>query len=96
MRDIIRPDFRFGNPTGDRLGDVKTISFMDANYGGSNRTENGAAVEARAHKVHKDYLKAARKADSKWNNTPQNVVGPIESRLKRIWHCPPLRLRLPR
>ena len=30
------------------------------------------------------YLKTAREADSKWNNTPQNAVGPIESRLNEF------------
>ena len=27
---IIRPDFLFGNPAGDRLGDVKTISSTES------------------------------------------------------------------
>ena len=77
----------YQNPTGDRLGDVKTISFTVSNYGGDNRTKNGAAVEAKANKVHNEYdtyLEKARKADIKWNNTPQNAVGPIESRLNEF------------
>ena len=60
------------------------IQSFNINYGGSKRTENGAAVEAKAHTVHNDYLKTAREADSKWNNTPQNAVGPIESRLNEF------------
>ena len=84
VRDLIRPDFLFKKPTGDRIGDVKTISFTVSNYGGINRTKNGAAVEHRANKVHKEYLDKARKADIKWNNTPQNAIGPIESRLNEF------------
>jgi hypothetical protein len=84
VRDLIRPDFLFKKPTGDRIGDVKTISFTASNYGGANRTKNGAAVENKANKVHKEYLDKARKADIKWNNTPQNAIGPIESRLNEF------------
>ena len=84
VRDLIRPDFLFKTPTGDRIGDVKTISFTASNYGGANRTKNGAAVENKANKVHKEYLDKARKADIKWNNTPQNAIGPIESRLNEF------------
>ena len=36
------------------------------------------------NKVHNEYLEKARKADIKWNNTPQNAVGPIESRLNEF------------
>ena len=67
-----------------RIGDVKTISFTVSNYGGVNRTKNGAAVEHKANKVHKEYLEKARKADIKWNNTPQNAIGPIESHLNEF------------
>ena len=30
VRDLIRPDFLLKNPTGDRLGDVKTISSTES------------------------------------------------------------------
>ena len=83
-REIIQPDFLFQRATGAYLGDVKTISFTTSNYGGRKRTEPHLAVNTRARKVHKEYLNKAKAADRKWNNTPQNAVGPIELRLNEF------------
>ena len=83
-RDLIVPDLLLKNSTGDRLADVKTLSHTANNYGGRKRFENGAAVNARASRVHQEYRRKARAADRKWNNTPQNAVGPIESRLNEF------------
>ena len=82
-REILQPDFLFHSPTGPFIGDVKTISY-GANYDGQKHTVPHLAVNTRACRVHKEYLKKAKAADAKWNNTPQNAVGPIEVRLNEF------------
>ena len=82
--DIMRPDFLLNNPTGPRIGDVKTIAHCGTNYAGRKRTEPHLAVDTRARKVAKDYRRIARAADRKWNNTPENAVGPVECRLNEF------------
>ena len=82
--EIIRPDFLLKKPTGQEIGDVKTLSHTGANYNGPKRTEPHAAVNTRARKVAKDYRRIAKAADRKWNNTPENAVGPIECRLNEF------------
>ena len=84
VADIMRPDFLLNNPTGPRIGDVKTIAHCGTNYAGRKRTEPHLAVDTRARKVAKDYLRIARAADRKWNNTPENAVGPVECRLNEF------------
>ena len=86
-RDILVPDFLLN---GSRIADLKTLSYTANNYSGRRRFENGAAVTARASRVHNEYRRKARAADRKWNNTPQNAVGPIESRLNEFGTVLPL------
>ena len=84
-REILQPDFLFDDATGATIADLKTISFTRTNYGGQKRTVPHLAVDTRAKRVHKDYVKKAQAADRKWNNTPEDSVGPIESRLNEFF-----------
>jgi len=83
-REILQPDFLFDHASGTTIADIKTISFTTTNYGGRKRTTPHLAVNTRANRVHKEYVKKAQQADRKWNTTPSGSIGPIESRLNEF------------
>ena len=74
----IRDEFR-----GTYLADVKTINVGKTRYKASDNQlgKRAAAVDRRARAVHADYHRKARSIDTKYNDTPAGVVGPVDSRL---------------
>ena len=83
-KEILQPDFLFDHALGATIADIKTISFTTANYGGRKRTTPQLAVNTRACRVHNEYLRKARAADIRWNETPPGAQGAIELRLNQF------------
>ena len=85
-RQAIIPDFLIrGSDESQYLGDVKTRHASPNNYTGADlRREPAGAVNRRGREVHKLYIKAAKKADVKYNNVPEGAGGgPLQNKLEQ-------------
>ena len=65
------------------LMDVKRshVGAAQSNLYAKRRGDDSRPVDKRQHKVHLDYHWHARAIDKKFNNTPQDTVGPVEARM---------------
>jgi len=84
QRQAIIPDFLVrGSDERQYLGDVKTLHSSNNTYRGADaRREPAGAVNRRQKAVHKAYVRAAKKADVKYNNIPPGLGGgPVENKL---------------
>jgi hypothetical protein len=81
--------FAFGNLAGNplinkhSLLDVKTLAPGTAYSEHDNGVAATGPVNRRQKQVDADYHKSAQALDRKFNGTPQNTVGPVESELNR-------------
>ena len=80
----IIPDFA---QTGKGLLELKTINLCKSHYLDlplDMRDTRGAACLRRAEKINGEYIRNARNADQKYNNTPPGFEGPIYKRLMQL------------
>lgn len=68
------------------LVELKSIQYNDSWYPHPDRPGNTSGVELQARKIPKEYIDKAKKADIKWNGTPNmpGFEGPVLTRLKQL------------
>ena len=84
QRQAIVPDFKASPaPPQIQLMDVKRLHVGAAQSNIYAKRYRGGLrpVDKRQSRVHRDYHNAARSTDRKFNNTPEDAIGPVEARL---------------